>query len=91
VLAGDVLLLCTDGLHDLVDDADLANALEVLEPNLELAAATLVTMANDRGGRDNISVVLVRAKRRIVPETERDAAPAPQHGLFGWLKSKMGR
>ena len=31
------LLLCTDGLHDLVDDADLANALEVLEPDLELS------------------------------------------------------
>ena len=91
VLAGDLLLLCTDGLHDLVDDADLANALEVLESNLELAATTLVTMANDRGGRDNISVVLVRAKRRIVPEMEQNPEPAPAHGLFGWLKSKMGR
>jgi protein phosphatase len=91
VLAGDLLLLCTDGLHDLVDDADLANVLEVLEPNLELAATTLVAIANDRGGRDNISVVLVRAKRRIVPETEKDQEPPPAHGLFGWLKSKMGR
>ena len=90
VLVGDVLMLCTDGLHDLVDDADLATALEVLEPNLELAATTLIAMANDRGGRDNISVILVRAKRRIQPETEKQPEPAAAPGFFGWLRSKMG-
>jgi hypothetical protein len=62
----------------------------VLEPNLDLLAGTLVAMANDRGGRDNISVILVRAKRRIVPESEREPEPGPSHGFFGWLKSKMG-
>jgi protein phosphatase len=87
VVADDIYLLCTDGLHDLVDDADLANALEVLEPNLELAASTLVAMANDRGGRDNISVVLVRAKTRVAAEPRTE--PETQ-GLFGWLRSKMG-
>jgi protein phosphatase len=86
VMADDLYLLCTDGLHDLVDDADLANALEVLEPNLELAASTLVALANDRGGRDNISVVLVRAKARAGAET----SPEPEaRGLFGWLRDKM--
>jgi protein phosphatase len=87
VLPGDVYLLCTDGLHDLVEDADIAAALEVLAPNLELAASTLVTMANDRGGRDNISVVVVRVV------STREAAPAPEfesQGLFGWLRSRMG-
>jgi protein phosphatase len=87
VVAGDIYLLCTDGLHDLVEDGDLANALEVLEPNLELAASTLVAMANDRGGRDNISVILVRAKPRIAAEPREE--PESQ-GLFGWLRSKMG-
>jgi protein phosphatase len=72
VIADDIYLLCTDGLHDLVDDADLANALEVLEPNLDLAAGTLVALANDRGGRDNISVVLVRAKARVARRWEAD-------------------
>jgi protein phosphatase len=86
LVAGDILLLCTDGLHDLVDDADLGNALEVLEPNLELAAATLVAMANDRGGRDNISVILVRAKKRIEAQAEKESEA---QGLFGWIKSKM--
>jgi protein phosphatase len=87
ILPGDVYLLCTDGLHDLVEDADIAAALEVLAPNVELAASTLVTMANDRGGRDNISVVVVRVDRKR--ELERASEPASQ-GLFGWLRSKMG-
>lgn len=87
VIADDIYILCTDGLHDLVDDADLANALEVLEPNLDLAASTLVTLANDRGGRDNISVILVRAKTRVAAEPR--AEPESQ-GFFGWLRSKMG-
>jgi serine/threonine protein phosphatase PrpC len=88
VLASDVFLLCTDGLHDLVEDADIANALEVLEPNLELAASTLVAMANDRGGRDNISVILVRARSRVGDEPQRKTPD--QHGLLGWLRSKVG-
>jgi protein phosphatase len=87
VLAGDVYLLCTDGLHDLVEDGDIAAALEVLAPNLDLAAATLVAMANDRGGRDNISVVVVRVDRRREPKR----APEPEpHGFFGWLRTKLG-
>jgi protein phosphatase len=87
VLPGDVYLLCTDGLHDLVEDGDIAAALEVLAPNLELAASTLVAMANDRGGRDNISVVVVRVDRRREPKR----APEPEpHGFIGWLRTKLG-
>jgi protein phosphatase len=87
VVVDDIYLLCTDGLHDLVDDSDLANALEVLEPNLDLAASTLVAMANDRGGRDNVSVVLVRARSRAAAEPRTEAE---SRGLFGWIRSKMG-
>jgi protein phosphatase len=87
VLPGDLYLLCTDGLHDLVEDADIAAALEVLAPNLELAASTLVAMANDRGGRDNVSVVVVRVDRKREPQR----APEPEaQGFFGWLRSRMG-
>jgi len=92
VVIGDVYLLCTDGLHDLVEDAQIANALEVLEGNIELAAGTLVDMANDRGGRDNISLILVRAKPRTAaaePAKAKQKEPEP-HGFFGWLRSKMG-
>jgi serine/threonine protein phosphatase PrpC len=86
VLPGDLYVLCTDGLHDLVEDADIAAALEVLAPNLDLIAATLVTLANDRGGRDNVSVVVVRT---VDPTEEADHGVEPQ-GLFGWLRAKIG-
>lgn len=87
VLASDIYLLCTDGLHDVVQDIEIANALEVLEPNLDLAATTLVDMANDRGGRDNVSVILVRA--RTAAEAARAKEPEDQ-GLFGWFKARKG-
>jgi serine/threonine protein phosphatase PrpC len=60
LMAGDLLLLCSDGLTDMVADADIATVLRSNE-NLQNAAAALVKAANLAGGRDNISVILVRA------------------------------
>jgi serine/threonine protein phosphatase PrpC len=60
LMAGDLLLLCSDGLTDMVTDADIATVLRSNE-NLQNAAAALVKAANLAGGRDNISVILVRA------------------------------
>lgn len=60
VQVGDVILLCSDGLNDMVDDEDIALALRTLSGNLQLAADHLVHMANDHGGRDNVSVILIR-------------------------------
>lgn len=87
VLPGDVYLLCTDGLHDLVGDADIASALDVLAPDLELAASTLVAMANDRGGRDNVSVVVARVERKAEPAREPETETAG--GLLGWIRARM--
>lgn len=57
---GDVLLLCTDGLWEMVrDDQRMAGIIEEA-PTLESAAQWLVQAANSAGGKDNISVVLVR-------------------------------
>jgi protein phosphatase len=86
VKRGDVYLLCSDGLHDLVDDADIAQALEVLHGNLDLLSETLVAMANDRGGRDNISVAVVRVPTREAPVREE----ADAKGMFGWFRSLVG-
>ena len=60
-LPGDVLLLCTDGLNDLVDDGDIELILQSLSPNLPLAAQVLVQTAKDNGGYDNVSVIVARA------------------------------
>ncbi len=57
---GDVFLLCSDGLNDMVPDEDIGMTIQALSSNLKLAAQQLVQMANDNGGRDNISVILVR-------------------------------
>lgn len=58
----DVFLLCSDGLSDMLDDTEIALAVQTLGDNLALAAEHLVQMANDNGGRDNISVILVRVR-----------------------------
>ena len=60
VLPDDVYLLCSDGLSEMVRDADILQIL--LQPHALIEkAALLVAAANDNGGRDNISVVLARA------------------------------
>jgi serine/threonine protein phosphatase PrpC len=59
---GDLYLLCSDGLSDMVEDEDIQLTLASLQANLQLAADQLVQQANDNGGRDNISVILVKIK-----------------------------
>jgi len=60
VLPGDVYLLCSDGLSDLVEDEEIHGTLKTYGDDLETAAKQLVQMANDKGGKDNISVILAR-------------------------------
>lgn len=55
---GDTLLLCSDGLHGSVEDEELAEAAG--GPDLEEACARLIALANDRGGPDNITIILAR-------------------------------
>jgi serine/threonine protein phosphatase PrpC len=57
---GDIFLLCSDGLTDMVEDTDIQNSLQQHADDLATASDTLVEMANKNGGRDNISVVLAR-------------------------------
>lgn len=61
VLPGDVLVLCSDGLHGSVDASDIAQALGE-DADLHTAAATLVDLANERDGHDNISVQVARIR-----------------------------
>lgn len=55
--AGDRLLLCSDGLTDMLSEPEIAGALRC-EPDPSAACAALVRMANLAGGRDNVTVVL---------------------------------
>ncbi len=54
---GDFLLLCSDGLHGKMSDQEIANL--VLEKK-DQAVQPLINLANERGGEDNISVVIVK-------------------------------
>lgn len=60
VSPGDIYLLCSDGLSDMMEDKDIAKVLGLYGDNLDLKADHLVTQANINGGRDNISVLLAR-------------------------------
>lgn len=57
---GDIYLMCSDGLHDLVPDRDIERAFIELSGNLSELASYLVELANANGGKDNISVILTR-------------------------------
>jgi PPM family protein phosphatase len=59
VIPGDVLLLCSDGLHGLLPHAMIEHLIHT-NPALEKAAEALVGAANQAGGHDNVSVQLIR-------------------------------
>ena len=66
---GDVVLLCSDGLTDMVRDRDLQRILTAVD-DLQRAGRNLIAAANAAGGRDNITVILFRLE-------EVDAAGPP--------------
>ena len=61
ILTGDILLLCSDGLHGSVGVAEMASVVG-RSSNLEMAAQSLVELANEWDGNDNISVQLIRVR-----------------------------
>ena len=58
VQRGDYLVLCSDGLTDMVEDEDIHLTISTFGANLDTVAKQLVQLANDNGGRDNISVMM---------------------------------
>jgi serine/threonine protein phosphatase PrpC len=59
ILDGDILLLCSDGLSGMVKDPEMEGTLTSV-PEVEDAGNKLIAMANEAGGRDNITVILAR-------------------------------
>ena len=81
VHSDDVYLLCSDGLNDMVDDADIELAINELQANLPLASRQLIQMANDNGGHDNVSVIIAKVGNGVAAERRLLGR------LFAWLKS----
>jgi PPM family protein phosphatase len=71
--AGDVYLLCSDGLTTMLSEEQIAAVL-LAHPRLRDAGETLIAAANDAGGRDNITVVLLRLE-----EVQVAGQPPPVH------------
>jgi serine/threonine protein phosphatase PrpC len=59
-LPDDVLLLCTDGLTTMLTDDEIKDTLLRSLPDLERAAGALIAAANEHGGEDNVTVMLIR-------------------------------
>jgi len=76
----DYYLLCSDGLPDMVEDEDIHLTISTFNSNINTIGEQLIKLSNDNGGRDNISVVLVRVL---------DAFPA-NAGLFDKVRSLFG-
>jgi PPM family protein phosphatase len=83
----DILLLCSDGLHGPVEEADLARVLRQPDANLESKAGLLVQAANARGGPDNISVILVG----VAPQVDASPGEYPSRADTSWGKGPQTR
>lgn len=73
---GDIYLLCSDGLSDMVDDREMGSILLASQENLESGCRQLVDAANHNGGHDNITVILVRVMVEIDPNPPSRPLPA---------------
>ena len=88
---GDTLLLCTDGLSEYVHEEDMLLVLGQYSP--EEAISRLIAMANERGGTDNISTIVIRAtppagaaaSQPTVPSMRAAAAPARKRRSWAWI------
>lgn len=63
--AGDIYLMCSDGLTDVVPDEAIRLTITQNSNDLRKAAAQLVQLANDAGGPDNISIILIRTQKQF--------------------------
>lgn len=58
--AGDYFLMCSDGLPDMVEDEDIHLTINTFNNDVQTIGEQLIKLTNDNGGRDNVSVILVR-------------------------------
>lgn len=65
VFPGDIFLLCSDGLNDMLDDEVIKAELKAFNGDLGETADRLITKANDLGGKDNVSALLIHALKEF--------------------------
>ncbi len=57
---GDIYLLCTDGLHGMLTEAEILEVLTTKQDDLEQVVQNLIAAANENGGKDNVTAVVLR-------------------------------
>ncbi len=78
LLDGDTLLFCTDGLNDRIEDDEIGRMLDAA-PTCQDACQTLLDLALERGGRDNITVVVARYQfERLEPHKPGEPTPCKE-------------
>lgn len=82
ILPGDILLLCSDGLTDMVWDDEILRVITT-RSLLKSAAEDLVAQANERGGHDNITVVLIGVPKEGILEPQTQKKKGLLDSLFG--------
>ncbi len=80
VQKGDYFLLCSDGLPDMVEDEDIHLTISTFDNDVRTIGEQLIKLTNDNGGRDNVSIVIVRVADSFPAET----------GLLGKFRSLFG-
>jgi len=102
VLPDDTFLLCSDGLSDLVEDEEMLAMVRQHADDLERACQALIDRANEKGGDDNVTVLLVRARpegeevrRKVEPSAVSEdtvvlADFRPPQGVWGKMKDWLG-
>ncbi len=83
-LPGDLLLLCSDGLSDLLEDEEMLAIVQEQGGDLEKACQCLVDRANYKGGDDNITALLIQARPG-------HGSRSQSQGMLGRLKEMLGR
>jgi len=61
VQKGDYFLLCSDGLPDMVEDEDIHLTINTFSTSIDTIGEQLIKLTNDNGGRDNVSIIVVKA------------------------------
>ncbi len=79
VLPDDIYLLCSDGLPDMVEDEDIHLTISTFNASLDNVGKRLIELANDHGGRDNVSVQLAQVNEPF----------AAKKGIFAKLAGKF--
>jgi hypothetical protein len=86
---GDTFVLCSDGLHGLVEDDEIRRTVTEMEP--QEACGRLVTLARDRGGPDNITVQVVSWMREAPVRAAAERVPGETTRVISRLRSPRSR